>query len=170
MNIFILDRDPVLAARYLADRHVVKMTLESFQMLSTVHRVWGSTEGLYKITHLHHPCTVWLLTSASNYRWLVSHVESMHEEYTLRYQKTHKSFRTLYHLVKDPPPQLEDKGLTPFALAMSEVYKREDPVLSYRLYYITDKIRLCHWKSPSQEPPWFRLMLANIDKLLRKET
>lgn len=40
MNIFILDKDPALAAKYLCDIHVVRMILESFQMLSTVHRVW----------------------------------------------------------------------------------------------------------------------------------
>ena len=39
MNIFILDEDPVIAARMLCDRHIPKMIVESAQMLSTAHRL-----------------------------------------------------------------------------------------------------------------------------------
>ena len=39
MNIFYLDKDPVKAAEYSCDKHVVKMILESAQMLCTAHRV-----------------------------------------------------------------------------------------------------------------------------------
>ena len=39
MNIFILDNDPVIAAQMQCDKHVVKMIVESAQMLSTVHRM-----------------------------------------------------------------------------------------------------------------------------------
>ena len=39
MNIFILDEDPAEAARQQCDKHVVKMIVESAQMLSTAHRM-----------------------------------------------------------------------------------------------------------------------------------
>jgi hypothetical protein len=39
MNIFVLDTSPVLAAQYQCDKHVVKMIVESAQMLSTAHRL-----------------------------------------------------------------------------------------------------------------------------------
>ena len=39
MNIFYLDRDEQKAAQYHCDKHVVKMILESAQLLSTAHRV-----------------------------------------------------------------------------------------------------------------------------------
>lgn len=39
MNIFYLDHDPHRAAHWLVDKHVVKMPLESCQMLSTAHRL-----------------------------------------------------------------------------------------------------------------------------------
>ena len=39
MNIFILDEDPVQAAQLQCDKHVVKMIVESAQMLSTAHRM-----------------------------------------------------------------------------------------------------------------------------------
>ena len=39
MNLFILNNDPVIAAQEQCDKHVVKMIVESAQMLSTVHRM-----------------------------------------------------------------------------------------------------------------------------------
>ena len=39
MNLFILDQDPVVAAQLQCDKHVVKMIVESAQMLSTAHRM-----------------------------------------------------------------------------------------------------------------------------------
>lgn len=39
MNIFHLDRDPVVAARMMCDKHVVKMIVEYAQLMSTAHRV-----------------------------------------------------------------------------------------------------------------------------------
>ena len=39
MNIFVLDNDPVIAAQTQCDKHVVKMIVESAQMLSTAHRL-----------------------------------------------------------------------------------------------------------------------------------
>ena len=45
MNIFILHKDPIKAAQDQCDKHVVKMIVESAQMLSTVHRMLdGSIE------------------------------------------------------------------------------------------------------------------------------
>lgn len=41
MNIFVLDTCPVVAAQYLNDKHVVKMVLESAQILCTVHHEFG---------------------------------------------------------------------------------------------------------------------------------
>lgn len=39
MNIFMVDDCPVKAAQSLVDKHVIKMVLESCQLLSTAHRV-----------------------------------------------------------------------------------------------------------------------------------
>lgn len=39
MNIFYLDKDPIIAAQQHCDKHVVKMIVEYAQMLSTAHRI-----------------------------------------------------------------------------------------------------------------------------------
>ena len=41
MNIFIVDTDPVVAAQSLHDRHVVKMCIETAQLLCTVAHQHG---------------------------------------------------------------------------------------------------------------------------------
>ena len=75
MNIFYLDEDPVLAAQMHCDKHVVKMILESAQLLSTAHLLIDGDEladerGLYKATHKNHPSSKWVRDSSENYEWL----------------------------------------------------------------------------------------------------
>ena len=41
MNIFVLDKTPEMSAKYHCDKHVVKMILESGQMLCTAHWTLG---------------------------------------------------------------------------------------------------------------------------------
>ena len=60
MNIFYLDRDPKIAAEMHCDKHVVKMILESAQMMRTAHRVLdGDTYAdkikFYKMAYKNHP-------------------------------------------------------------------------------------------------------------------
>ena len=43
MNIFVLDKNPTIAAQMLCDKHVPKMIVESAQMLSTAHRLLDGT-------------------------------------------------------------------------------------------------------------------------------
>jgi hypothetical protein len=69
VNIFVLHKHPRQAARMQCDQHVVKMTLESAQMLSTVINELGG-EGPYKSTHVNHPCSVWARQSLGNFLWL----------------------------------------------------------------------------------------------------
>ena len=63
MNIFYLDEDPEVAAIVQYNKHVVKMILESAQMLCTAHHCYGDREQKenvpYKQAHLNHPSTIW---------------------------------------------------------------------------------------------------------------
>ena len=40
MNIFVTDSDPVVSAEVLPDKHIVKMPLETCQMLAVVYSKW----------------------------------------------------------------------------------------------------------------------------------
>lgn len=51
MNIFVVDQDPVVAARQHCDKHVVKMILEYGQMLSTAHRLLDGKKHEWIVKH-----------------------------------------------------------------------------------------------------------------------
>jgi hypothetical protein len=144
MNIFVLDKDPIKAAQMLCDKHVVKMILESAQMLCTTHWQKGG-EALYKPTHTKHPCNLWLLESIKNYDWLLTHAIYLCYEYTNRYHKIHKS-QPIIEWCCANKPDLPKRSRTPFAQAMPEKYKDKDAVKAYRQYYLGEKLHFAKWK------------------------
>ena len=153
MNIFVLHTDPKIAAQMMCDKHVVKMIVESNQMLSTVARKYGH-EAPYRSTHANHPCTLWAGESVQNWQWLVDHSAALCEEYTRRYHRVHKS-QAVSEWAKSLNIHLPPTGLTPFCLAMPNAYKHKDPVRSYRAYYIGEKARFAKWKT-GNIPSWWK--------------
>lgn len=133
LNIFILDNNAILAARDHCDKHVVKMVLESAQMLSTAHwlswqrmlkpdttgfkrgqlQAWlqenvpAEFQPKWKMTHASHPCTQWAQHSWGNYMWLSLHGMELCREYTERYGKEHKSHDVHRWLARVVPPTFE---------------------------------------------------------------
>ena len=76
MNIFFLHKHPVIAAQMQCDKHVVKMVLETAQMLSTAARAQGHDVG-YKSAYPKHPMTLWVGQNADNFRWAWLHGMSL---------------------------------------------------------------------------------------------
>lgn len=164
MNIFALDNDPSLAALMHCDKHVVKMVLETAQILSTVHHLCGSSRAgeVYKPTHKNHPSVKWAAESASNYRWLAMLFQGLAYEYSWRYNKSHKSWVQLGgRLLKYPKGLAGLACRAPFALAMPDVYKfvSNDPVECYRAYYWHEKRDLLTY-TKRDEPEWLTRMRA----------
>ena len=152
MNIFVLHDDPVVAAQMMCDKHVVKMILESNQMLCTVARKQGF-DAPYRTAHPKHPCTLWAGESYENWQWLVKHSRALCEEYTRRYGRIHKS-QAVTEWAENLNINLPTIGQTPFRLAMPNEFKTEDPVESYRNYYIGAKARIAKWKN-GNVPNWW---------------
>lgn len=149
MNIFFLHPDPRRCARWHCDKHVVKMILESCQLLYTCH--WVLSEDAeppylhcapqrgYKPTHPNHPCGIWLRESISNYRWLVQLAKELIYEYHFRYGgKKHKCEEHIEWLSM-VEPKLPLKGLTMPAQAMPDEYKHKNSIVAYRRYYSFNK-------------------------------
>ena len=166
MNIFYLDRDPKIAAQMMCDKHVVKMILESAQMLSTAHRVLDGDEyadknGLYKKAHVNHPSSIWVRCSYQQYKWLYDHMVALMEEYTHRYGKHHATERLKVPL-SEYPQAIPDRnshfyGLGDFSdppQCMPELCKGEDTVLAYQNYYIIEKSGFARW-TKREIPTWF---------------
>lgn len=185
MNIFHLSNSPVEAALYHNDRHCIKMILEAAQMLSTAHRMIDGVEiigksptgrkqkqyhlndsvmnlTIYKAVHYNHPSTVWTRASLQNYKWHYALFEALCDEYTYRYGKIHKTDEKLRKILRTPPKNIPDVGLTPFAQCMPESCKDKDPVKAYRKYYMQEKADFCVWKKRSV-PSWFKIETEEED-------
>jgi hypothetical protein len=155
MNIFLLDLDPKVSARYLCNEHVVKMVLESGQMLSTAHQLESDyTDGLYKAAHVNHPSTIWTRESIGNYLWHYEYFCCMAEEYEERYGKQHLTHLLLQSRLSIPPEKITKKERTPIPLCMPDKYKQDDLVQAYRSFYIGEKLKFAHWSLPSKVPHW----------------
>ena len=162
MNIFVLDLQPMRAAQYHCDKHVVKMILESAQLLCTAHHEAGSaTKIMYKPTHVNHPCAKWVRGNAARYRWLYALYVQLCDEYTYRYGKVHltdtKLRRPLFRLPKTmrDDSHLQSYNVDGFALAMPDKYKDFDSaVRSYRAYYMGEKRDLAEWTKRGA-PDWW---------------
>ena len=182
MNLFILDSDPVKAAQLQCDKHVVKMIVESAQMLSTAHRMLdgvlkrapsksGKTmskhwtlpddrdDVLYKAVHMAHPCTVWTMKSNNNYTWHWVHFAALCDEYTYRYKKVHATDKLLREKLKSLPRNIDVGYLTQKPLAMKsnpECMFPDDPVKSYRMFYQTKQDRFKMVWTGREVPEWFK--------------
>ena len=172
MNIFVTDLNPFKAAKNLCDAHVIKMIVESCQLLSTHDRLNGLEEDRYKITHKNHPCRK-CLSNESNYIWLQYHLYGLCKEYTLRFGKIHKSQFLLekYWLRNDSEELYTHKvdflenyselvDNTSFPECMPLEFKNNgtdifNVIMSYRNYYRYKKKTILRWKyTKTNEPFW----------------
>lgn len=155
MNIFFLDENPTLSAQYHVDKHVVKMILETAQLLCGVHHVTAhdSAHVPYKLSHKNHPCSIWCRESLSNYLYLCELGLELSKEYTYRYGKRHKSQDVIEWCLINKP-NIPDIEFTDPAKAMPDEFKVDSVVESYRNYYMGAKFSLAAWKN-REKPFWF---------------
>ena len=182
INIFVLDPNPYKAASMHCDKHVVKMILETAQMLSTAHRVldgkkiviesyideygikhrkktvWKLTgdidNTLYAAAHTNHPSTKWIRESNNNYMWAWCLMRGLCLEYTKRYGKIHFTETKLLSILSNPPINIPIYYKTLQPLCMPDEYKCDDVVKSYRSFYIGAKKDFAVWKH-SNQPDWW---------------
>ncbi len=183
MNIFVLSDLPSEAAEHHCNKHVVKMILESAQMLCTAHwfshlhtrkkrmsdfkRVRDAQEWLrkvvpptdqppWKMTHINHPCSVWTRESTANYEWHSQLGLALCDEYTRRYGKVHKSTGVHLWLSKNVPT-LPSSAKTDHPQCVPDDCKAppHDPVTAYRQYYNRYKNKFAVWEPRARTPNWY---------------
>lgn len=151
MNIFYLSKDPDRAAKLQCDKHIVKMPLETAQLLSTAHVELDLNQVAYRATHKNHPSAVWARSNRSNYKWLVEHFKALCFEYQDRYGKVHKSFNDHIDALKIYPENLPEGAFYPPPQCMPDECKRDDAVLGYRVYY---KHKADEWAKRGMSMKW----------------
>jgi hypothetical protein len=166
MNIFFIHENPVISAMSMTDKHVVKMIIESAQLMSTAHRLLDGKRNIihvvrkshikslnchyelpedlenvmYKLTHQNHPSAIWTRSSAHNYMWLYQHFIALCNEYTRRYNRTHLTYTKLHRALRYPPKNIPVGTFTYPPQAMPNIYKHSDTVIAYRKYYTAEKL------------------------------
>jgi hypothetical protein len=178
MNIFYLSHDPQVSAQYHCDKHVVKMILESAQLLCTAHRlldgqmVIGKSKSgrnakrwvlddyretvLYQAGHINHPSAVWVRSNIDSYRHLYELMYYLIGEYKYRYEgKSHKCEALLTPLL-DAPRNIPIVQWQQPPQAMPDDCKVPgDSIAAYRNYYMMHKRRMASWKRRGQ-PVWYK--------------
>ena len=172
MNVFCLDKDPYKSAEYMCDKHIVKMIIETCQLLSaTLDCNWIDYEYEWKDpdkpsqrlgcvnyppAHIKHPSTLWVRKARGNYIWLTKHLEALNKEYWKRYNRVHVRYDDTekYDLYLDKL-NFEIQEQTPFTIAITDKRWHLDcPIESYRLYYNMEKFVFAKWKL-GNVPEWF---------------
>lgn len=164
MNIFVLSEDPRECARFHNDRHVVKMILETCQLMSTAH-VFLDGERTAKArvplilrpTHVNHPVAIWVRQTAENYNWAGELLRNLCLEYNQRYGKVHSYVTNglVARLMLHRPMNMQHGQRTPFAQCMPAQYRRASAVEAYRLYYFHEKWHMDSWRAPARTPQWW---------------
>ena len=175
MNVFALDRDPVVAAQMHCDKHVVKMIIEYAQLMSTAHRFldgelyldktknnrniqrWRLTSNedvIYKASHLNHPSNIWTRKTSANYQYMHEMWIALCKEYTLRYNKKHLTQIKLESILCNHPDNIPQGDLTELPQAMPDDAKMPNVVDAYRNYYNVYKSSFAQWTN-RKAPEWF---------------
>ena len=173
MNIFVTDPCPIQSARNLPDKHIVKMPLETCQMLAIIYSDWYYGVGkLYKQdgtpyatargAFRNHPCTQWAARSPYNLAWLIRHGYALCTEYALRYDKVHTCQDVIPHAVRISTACFDETVSTAyykvayFTRAMPEYLKYDDTITTIQAYkaYLNTKPWLAtnYLRIPSRKP------------------
>jgi len=173
MNIFVTDPNPIQSAVNLPDKHVVKMPLETCQMLAIIYSDWYYGVGkLHRANGIpyatargafrNHPCTQWAAANQYNLAWLIQHGYALCAEYHSRYDKTHAcrsaivEAADIYDRVFDIPCSQAYHKVTDFTRAMPEYLKYDKTITTIQAYikYLNTKSWLStnYLRIPSRKP------------------
>jgi hypothetical protein len=150
VNIFYLHREPICAAAMLHDKHVVKMTLETAQILSTVYHRYGDTSpvdgpGLYRPTHERHPSVLWAGDTVQQYTWAAKHGLALALEFQHRYGRVHACNALLTRLQSVPNGMFSTGWEDPPQCMPEELRVPGDAIAAYRQYYLARKVVQSSW-------------------------
>lgn len=151
MNIFATSACAYESAKALDDKRVIKMILESCQLLNTalVHDYGIEHSMGYKPTHVNHPCAIWVRQDVKNYLWLCYHLDALCEEYTARYNKHHTCQQYVKHFFskKDLLPNKQEPFK--FVNCATDFKAINDTCLAYQMQLAKK------WNEDKRAPTWY---------------
>ncbi len=181
LNLFVTDKDPLVAATHLDDIRLNKMIVESCQMIVIALVKNGLPNHLIPLTkagkpyktkgHANHPVTIWTGRTEGNFRWHLDYLGAMLIEYNFRTGKNHVGGE-IFDLAAHNRNLIPYNGIDSFQ--NSSKYQEtltQDIFECYRQTMIdkwtTDKIKV---KWTKREPPSFAPKMVLIDGVYYKFT
>jgi len=123
-------------AQYHIDAHIVKIPLETTQLLYTLHHLHPKSEDWrvhapetksgnrgYRIVHQNHPIRKWVSKSLLHYRHAVDYGLALCKEYTFRYDRIHACEQHLRWLASNEPNLKSSTEFLNPPLCMPEEYR-----------------------------------------------
>lgn len=112
MNIFYTNRDPNQCAREHCSIHRNKMIVESAQLLSTCHHVYGTaTKNMCKPYHPKHPSCKWVCASPKHYNWLFEMALELCHNFEDIKDYEHNYYHKLVNHLMHPPGAVQGRHL-----------------------------------------------------------
>lgn len=146
MNLFLLHPDPKINAWLHHDKHVVKMILETAQIVSTVAYDRGQYAP-YKPTHRKHPVTLWVAENDDHLNYIIHVGMHLSMEYSRRFGKVHKSSLELEKMCRHMIDGFKKYSKPEcFVQCFPDEYKHDDPFQGYRDYYVAEKLFQSNWR------------------------
>ena len=142
MNIFLFDPlNLENQAKAHPDKLLVKMKLESTQLLNNN---LPQNKRFWKITHINHPCSVWLRKSSENLSYGLKYLESLVREYECRYKKKSSYHEKISIFKEYINPDLDLPIKYPIAINNSWLYEfLQDQIINEFEYQMLLDTKLC---------------------------
>lgn len=164
MNIFATSSFAREAAKHLDDKRLIKMCLETTQIVCTIFNKKGFVTP-YKSTHINHPCVKWVGNDFTRFSYLINYWDNILRRYELIYKKEH-SCRSINRQCF-----LWGQWVTLFntALPLTFVNCARNKSLGIDYTHITDvhlayKLYLINrWLTDKRKPTWKRIALHPFD-------
>lgn len=169
MNLFATHASPIIAAKSLCCRHIVKMPSETVMLLNNAFgqlNVKGKQKAYYN-----HPASIFTRKTKKNFDWVILHGLALCEEYSRRYKRRHASQDAIESFQqKGKNLTFQESGLTEFVRCFSE-FKTEldatepNTIKAYEKFYWLDKREFARWPSIKEIPEWWPEISDNyVDK------
>jgi hypothetical protein len=156
MNIFTTNICPIISARNLDDKRLIKMVLESAQLLSSAIFLNRDIiyDDIYKPTHLKHPCTIWTALNRANWNWLFFHFQALCQEYTYRFNKKHKTASLLVTLAQYTECLIKTDVITPFPNCTKSQTLQVDFTSISNVHDAYQQYLVAKWLNDKSKPHW----------------
>ena len=163
MNILATDRDPIQAARNLADRHLRSQIGESTAILNDALHALERGKGPRPWIALADPFVLWAAANVTNYSWLWLHLDELHRAHRARFGSAHEGGLEVLDRLASSHPTGSERQIRSWALFHEVGRFERDRVGRKTLAHVEDDVEAYRqvlawkyrvWDENGKPPTW----------------